>query len=367
MIPTERRCGGWSPRWLRPSVRPDDSIGQCFSRSRRQRLGQVRPQVLDVLDADRQPDQALGDGGSSTPSGDGAPGWTRPRRGWWRRPRGRAASTNAAAVAASASSTDISEPKPPSSGPRPRARDRRAVRGSGPAARPGARPAARPAPGRWPGRVEPQGQGPQAAQRQVGLHRPGRRTVQLRTASSRCSRAGSPADQRAEQRVGVPGDELGHRVQHDVGAHSRGRWRRGVAKVLSTTVAPARAGRRRSPAGRPPRWSGWWATPARRGPPPRPRPAPRRCRRRPPSASGARRVRPARRRRRPRRGSSWGQHHHAAGGNQLEHGVSGGHPAGEGQCAAALQGADPFLQGRPGRVPVAAVAEFPLAGRLAPT
>ena len=49
------------------------------------------------------------------------------------------------------------------------------------------------------------------------------------------------------------------------------------------------------------------------------------------------------------------------GGMKLQHGMCGGHPRGEGQRSAALQGADRLLQRLPGGVAVAAVSDRGIA------
>ena len=130
------------------------------------------------------------------------------------------------------------------------------------------------------------------------------------------------ADQRPEQGVGVPGDELGRRVQHDVGAElERPLQQRGGEGVVHHEPDPARAAPRRSRAGPRPRSSGWSATPARPGRRPRPRPVPRPCRRRPPGARSSRTSRPARSpARRDPQIAVRRQHHRPRPATQLQHG-----------------------------------------------
>ena len=149
-------------------------------------------------------------------------------------------------------------------------RDRRAGRDSGPAGPPDGRPAARPALRRWPGPGPAAAAAYEPAQRQIGLHRPpGPRRAACGCASQRVerSRSSAPGHQRPEQGVGVAGDQLGRRVQHDVGAGGQRllQHRRGERVVHHEQRGPGRPARPRWRGGRRPRSSGWSATPARPG------------------------------------------------------------------------------------------------------
>ena len=186
---------------------------------------QVGPEVLDVLDADREPDQPSGMVAGSD---------------FHRRRRSKVDSTPPSEVACTHSEVERASRSAASapSGEHDRRRCRRS-RGSGPRRPPGARPAGGPARWRWLwARSTPQVQGAQAAQGEPGLEacRGSRRCRSRRPFSTSYSWS-SRGDDRAQERrrcgrrgTWWPSARRGRRPA------SSGRCSSGVAKVLSTTT-----------------------------------------------------------------------------------------------------------------------------------
>ena len=217
---------------------------------------QVVPQVLDVLDADRQPDQALGDGGRlGASTGGAARRSTRRRRGWWRAPTARSAGQQVGGERALGQHHRD---------------DRAEARVADLADGRVLAPAGGPAPGRWPG--------PARAARAACAGRAAPARPRTCRGSRRSGRAASSArrraprrvvDERAQEHVAVPGDELGRRVHDEVGAERRAAaaaagWRTCCRRRRRRRPRAPPRRRRRCRRPRAPGWSATPATPARR-------------------------------------------------------------------------------------------------------
>ena len=208
---------------------------------------EVGPEVLDVLDADREPQQVRrrADRGVDRRAAPGARSATRPRPGWSRGVISRTRCAHRARRRSAPPATSKRDHRAEAGvqpAPRARARGRRAGRGSAPGVTAGARPAARPARARWPAPAPAARQRAQPAQRQVGLERAGHRAGERRAArAARSASSASRGHQHAHEQVGVPGQVLGRRVHDDVGAEfERAHARAACENVASTpTSAPA--------------------------------------------------------------------------------------------------------------------------------
>ncbi len=229
-------------------------------------VAQVVPEVVDVLDADREPHQALGDGGrlglpaAAALEGRLDPaqrGGVHPQPGLAHQQVGgqRALGEHDRDDAAEAGVADLA--------------DRRVL----------AEPAHQLL-GVGLGPLDAQVQGAHPAQRQPGLEGAGRRAEQVAAALEHAVELVVVGDDRPHQHVAVPGEVLGRRVHDDVGAQRQRllEQRRGEGVVDDDVGARPRGRRRRSSRCRRPPAPGWSATPARPARRPR-RPRPRRrCR-----------------------------------------------------------------------------------------
>ena len=210
--------------------------------------------------------------------------------------------------------------------------------------------------------LHPQVQGAQAAQGEPRLQRPGDRADQVAAALQDVVQLRVADHERAHDDVAVAGQELGHRVQHDVGAELERPLQRGESRRCCRRRPgrrprgrPARASRCRPPRGR-----GWSATRSRGW-----RRVVRAGRRSTASVSAmstSSGLDPAARLevaelpdaaevRVPRRD------HQGVLADEVQHRGDGSEPRGEGQRAPALQGAERLLERRPRRVRVPPVLE----------
>ena len=194
---------------------------------------------------------------------------------------------------------------------------------------------------------------------------PGRRSVQSANTLESIQQLRVTTHQQTEQRVGVPGQELRSRVQHQIGADvegplQQGSGERAVHNVLTCPRrAPQMAGRSatsisgfvgdssqtRSAPSAAASTSSVFATSTRRTSVP--------SREARSSAADDTRQIAVRR-----------QHQHTAGRHQLESGVGRRHATAVRQRRPTLQGTDGLLEGGPGRVAVPAVAALASAGRV---
>ena len=231
-----------------------DVARACGSRpSRLRACQQVGPEVLDVLDADREPQQGVGDVAGSAPSAGGVPGSTRRRRASGVHPEpGRCGDSVGRVRAAGRDDADH------------RAEAGVAHLGRRPGGRRGGGPARRRSPGRAPcARAGCAGRAAPARPPACPGSAPSRSRRPLSTSQSASSRG----DDRAHQQVAVAAEVLRRRVHDDVGAERErllagSGWRRCCRRPPS-----------RRPRARPRRWSrcrrsaatGWSATPATPG------------------------------------------------------------------------------------------------------
>ena len=266
-------------------TRRTGSYGATGSGERVEGCREVAPQVLDVLDAHRQPDErlrhrrALSAGQRRRRSRvDSTP----PRLVVWTHSR-TASQTRSASSAppATLEATHATRSRPTARAPR-RGPGRRAGPGSAPAPPPGA-PGRRRAssPADACAALHPQRQGAQPAQREERLERPRDGAVQPSVPREPLARApSSEVTATPSSTSECPDELLGHAVHDDVGAEverplDQGR---GERVVDGDHGADGVRGRRRRPRRRRPRGAGWWATPATAAPPRRRRPRPRPCR-----------------------------------------------------------------------------------------
>ena len=215
---------------------------------------------------------------------------------------------------------------------------------------------------------QPERQGAQSAQREVGLHRPRDGPEGVAEMAEALVHRFVPGDHGAEQDVGVAGDHLGGRVHDDVGPGAQRLLQQGGGKGVvhhegdagrQLRTQPGEIGDLHHRVGR--RFHPDQVGAVGRGQ----------------HRLGVGDVHPAERPAVAGRafldggGQSLvavpGEHHHRARLDQLQHGVARRHARGEGQRPAALERPDRLLQGQPGRVAVPAVVDAPSLVSALPT